>query len=143
MPPRLAIFTIAAALLSGCASSQTARLGTDVLAAGAGGVIADKLSGGNPYWTLGGGVAALGVTEWARSASNADQQKELALAYERGMAQNAQATYDAIQNAQKNGRAAGTLDRGQYLEVPITAPERVINGVKVNASTEYVRISTP
>jgi len=143
MPPKLATLMAAASLLSGCASSQTARLGTDVLSAGAGGVIADKLSGGNPYWTLGGGVAALGATEWARSASNSDQQKELALAYERGMAQNAQATYDAIQNSQKNGRTVGALDKGQYLEVPITAPERVINGVKINASTEYVRISTP
>ena len=135
---------IASALLGGCATTQTARVGADVLAAGAGGLIADKISNGNPYWTLGGGVAALGAAEWAHSAMASDGQKQLALAYERGQAQNAQATYDAIQNAQKNGRSPGTGgDAGHYLEIPITAPERTINGVKIEASTEYIRVSTP
>lgn len=143
MPPRAAIVLAAVLPLAGCAS-QTARIGTDVLAAGAGGVIADKISGGNPYWTLAGGVAALGAAEWAHSASNSDQQKQLALAYERGRAQDAQVTYDAIQNAQKHGRSAGKGgDPGQYVEIPITAPARTINGVKIDPSTEYIRISTP
>lgn len=127
--------------LAGCAS-QAARLGTDALAAGAGGVIANKISGGNPYWTLAGGVAALGATEWARSASNAEDQKQLALAYERGRAQGAQATYDAIQNVQKHGRDLAR-DADTSVLVPITAPARTINGVKIDPSTEYIRISTP
>ena len=101
MPPKLPLLVAAAVLLAGCATSQTARIGTDVLAAGAGGVIADKLSNGNPYWTLAGGVAALGAAEWAHGAASSDEQKQLALAYDRGKAQNAQATYDAIQNVQK------------------------------------------
>jgi hypothetical protein len=130
-------------LLAGCASSQAARLGTDVLAAGAGGVVAEQVSHGNPYWTLGGGLVGLGAAEWARSAANSDQQKDLALAYERGKAQNAQATYDAVQNAQKDGRKPGMDDPERYAEIPITASERTINGVKVNASTEFIRISTP
>ena len=141
MRPNLIL--LATVLLTGCASTRTARLGTDALAAGAGGVVAGKLSGGNPYWTLAGGLAGLGATEWARSASNADEQERLALAYERGRAQNAQLTYDAIQNAQKNGRAPEARDAAaDAVEIPITAPERTINGVRINASTEFIRIST-
>lgn len=141
MPPKC-LLPAAALLLAGCASSTTARIGTDVLAAGAGGVIADKISGGNPYWTLAGGVAALGAAEWAHSAVSSNDQKQLALAYDRGRTQNAEATYDAIQNVQKSGRRpeAGVAN---YIEVPIVAPARTINGLKIDASTEYVRISTP
>jgi hypothetical protein len=136
-------FLLLTMLLAGCASNRTARLGTDVLAAGAAGVLADRASGGNPYLTLAGGVAALGAAEWARGVAEADEQQRLALAYERGRAQNAQLTYDAIQNAQRNGRppdAATEQDDG--MEIPITAPERTINGVRINASTEFIRIST-
>lgn len=141
MRPNLIL--LVSVLLTGCASTQTARLGTDVLAAGAVGVVADRLSGGNPYWTLAGGLAALGGAEWARGASNADEGQRLALAYERGRAQNAQLTYDAIQNAQKNGRAPDAADNADdSMEIPITAPERTINGVRINASTEFIRIST-
>jgi hypothetical protein len=142
MHRKLPLLAAAAALLAGCASTQTARIGTDVLAAGAGGLIADKISGGNPYWTLAGGVAALGAAEWAHSAVSSDDQKQLALAYDRGKAQNAQTTYDAIQNVQKNGRKPGASS-ADYLEIPIVAPARTINGVKIDASTEYIRISTP
>ena len=144
MPPRAYLILATVVPLAGCASTQTARLGTDVLAAGAGGVIADKISGGNPYWTLAGGVAGLGAAEWARSASNSEDQKQLALAYERGRAQDAQVTYDAIQNVQKHGRSPGASGgSGKYVEIPITAPARTINGVKIDPSTEYIRISTP
>jgi hypothetical protein len=144
MPHKLPPLLLASALLAGCASTPTARIGTDALAAGAGGLIADRISKGNPYWTLGGGVAALGAAEWARSASSSDERKELALAFDRGRAQNAQSTYDAIQNAQRNGRSPGAGGEvGRYLEIPITAPERMINGVKIEASTEYIRVSTP
>ena len=72
-----------------------------------------------------------------------DEFLALALAYERGRAQNAQLTYDAIQNAQKNGRAPEARDAAaDAVEIPITAPERTINGVRINASTEFIRIST-
>ena len=142
MPPKLPLIAAAAVFLAGCATSQTARIGTDVLAAGAGGIIADKLSNGNPYWTLAGGVAALGAAEWAHSAASSDDQKQLALAYERGQAQNAQTTYDAIQNVQKSGRRP-SVTNADYVEIPIVAPARTINGVKIDASTEYIRISTP
>ena len=141
MRPKILILTAGVALLAGCASTKTAEIGTDLLAAGAGGVIADKISHGNPYWTLAGGVLGLGAAEWARSASNSDQQKQFAMAYDRGKAQNAQLTYDAIQNAQKNGRSA-SAGSDNYLEIPITAPMRTINGVKINASTEFIRVST-
>ena len=142
MPPKFPLLAATAVLLAGCASTQTARIGTDVLAAGAGGLIADKLSGGNPYWTLAGGVAALGAAEWAHSAVSSDDQKQLALAYERGKAQNAQTTYDAIQNVQKSGRRPSGAN-ADYVEIPIVASARTVNGVKIDASTEYIRISTP
>lgn len=141
MPPRILLLVALTAIWAGCTSGPTARVGTDVFAAGAGGVVANTLSHGNPYWTLAGGVAALGATEWARSAAGADEQQRLALAYERGKAQNAQLTYDAIQNAQRNGRGSAA-PADEALEIPITAPERTINGVKINASTEFIRIST-
>jgi hypothetical protein len=141
MRPEIPILIVGCALLAGCATSKTAEIGTDVLAAGAGGVIADQISHGNPYWTLAGGVVGLGAAEWAHSAYTSDQQKQLALAYDRGKAQNAQITYDAIQNAQKNGRSPATAGEN-YLEIPITAPARTINGVKINPSTEYIRVSS-
>jgi hypothetical protein len=135
------LLALSGLLVGGCASTKTAEIGTDVLAAGAGGVIADQISHGNPYWTLAGGVLGLGAAEWAHSAVTNDQQKQLALAFDRGKAQNAQLTYDAIQNAQKTGRAAGAAPDNS-VEIPITAPVRTINGVKINASTEYIRVST-
>jgi hypothetical protein len=144
MPHKFPAFLFASVLLSGCASTQTARIGTDALAAGAGGLIADKISKGNPYWTLAGGVGALGAAEWAHTVSSSAEGTQLALAYDRGRAQNAQATYEAIQNAQKNGRSSGSAaEAAHYVEIPITAPERTINGVKIDATTEYIRISTP
>ncbi len=142
MQPNFALLGLMTVFLTGCASQQVGRIGTDVLAAGAGGMIADKISGGNPYWTLGGGVVALGAAEWAHSASDAGAQKQLALAYERGKAQNAEATYDAIQNVQKTGRHPEATS-ADYRDIPIVAPARTINGVKIEPSTEYIRISTP
>lgn len=129
---------------SGCASrSKAARITNDVLAAGAGAVVGDKASGGNPYWTAAGAVGAVAAERLASDAIDEDRQKELARAFERGKAQNAQATYHAIQNAQKVPTPPPSrADGDDSMEIPITVPERVINGVKMNSSTEYVRITT-
>jgi hypothetical protein len=136
------ILSALTALFSGCTTGGTvARVGTDVVAAGAGTVIADKLSNGNPYWTAAGAVAGLALAEGGQALVRNQQQKDLALAYERGKAQNAELAYDAIQNAQKDGRTALIPADADSIEVPITAPARQINGVKINPTAEYIKIN--
>ncbi|OAM91919.1 hypothetical protein AW736_26425 [Termitidicoccus mucosus] len=132
-----------AAALAGCQSSQVNRLVNTTFAGAAGGLTANQLSNGNPYWTLAGGVTAIGISEYARTQDEKRKQEELALAYEQGRAQNAHVTYAAIQNAQQNGFEAGarTQPEDNSIEIPFAAPARVINGVKINPTTEYIKVS--
>jgi len=129
--------------LTGCQALP--RVVVDTTAAAAGAVVAKEASHGNPYWTAGGGLAGYLLADTALSSQDKTHQEALALAYERGRSQSAQQTYDAIQNAQKTDRRpAGASGRGPgYVEIPIVVPARSINGVLLNASVEYVRVSTP
>lgn len=129
-----------AILFAGCQSGTATRVATDVLAAGAGGVIAAKASDNNPYVTLAGGVAALGLAEFAQAANDKKQREALAIAYEQGRSQNAQVAYDAIQNAQRNGRREGDQTE-TYSEIPVVIPEHYQNGVRIRQTVEYVPVS--
>lgn len=127
-------------LLAGCQSAPRVALGTT--AATAGSITANKASGGNPYWTAAGGLAGYFIADAVQGAQDKTQQQALALAYERGRAQSAQQTYDILQNTQKTDRPGATNDAKSYAEIPIVVPKRSINGVILNESVEYVRLST-
>ncbi len=132
-----------ALLLAGCQSAP--RLALDTTAAAAGSITAHQASAGNPYWTAAGGLAGYLLADAAQNLQDKNQQQALALAFERGRAQSAQQSYDAIQNAQKSDRlspSALTVASGRYTEIPLLVPQRSINGVILNQSVEYIRVST-
>ncbi|MFI5337193.1 MAG: hypothetical protein ACHQ5A_10445 [Opitutales bacterium] len=141
-PGRLLGLLLLPLALAGCQSAP--RLALDTTAAAAGSIVANKASQGNPYWTAAGGLVSYAVTDAAQSLQDKNHQQELALAFERGRTQSAQQAYDAIQNAQKSDRfsprPAG--DSTAYTEIPIVVPARTINGVILNQTVEYLRIST-
>jgi hypothetical protein len=141
MPPKI-LLLVTALLLAGCQGAPRAIVNTTSAAAGA--VVAREASHGNPYWTAGGALTAYLVADASQSLQEKNQKQELALAFERGRVQSAQQAYDAIQNAQKPTRrdaTTGQADKG-YSEIPIIVPKRSINGVILNESVEYVRLST-
>lgn len=72
------------------------------------------------------------------------RSRELREAYERGMSQTAKADYWIVQRlqSQSTARAERTEDAGSVY-LPIVAPERRVNGVIVNATTEYIRTDKP
>ena len=137
----LAALSLAFAL-AGCQSAP--RVALDTTGAVAGSVAANKVSGGSPYWTAAGGLAGYLLADATQNLHDKSQQQALALAYERGRAQSAQQTYDVIQNTQKTERApAATAGASPgYIEIPLVVPKRSINGVILNESVEYIRVST-
>jgi len=59
-------------------------------------------------------------------------------AYKLGALQSTKSLYQAIQNTQNSDTA--TADRGEKSLVPLTVPERKVDGVIVNPTVEYVRL---
>lgn len=59
-------------------------------------------------------------------------------AYALGQLQAAKSLYQAIQNTQSSDTAQA--DHSDKTLVPLTVPERKVDGVTVNASVEYVRL---
>lgn len=80
----------------------------------------------------------------AAGCTHTSKQADADAAYKRGMAQSAKLAYDAIQNSQRNGipeeQSAATPQHDEVLRLPITAPARVINGVRINPSQEILTI---
>ena len=88
-------------------------------------------------------VAAQNATtseERRAAAILAESKKDARLreAYSIGQLQATKALYQAIQNTQNSDTAAA--DRAPGALVPLTVPERSVDGVIVNPSVEYVRL---
>lgn len=135
----------AASLLAGCATkgpvTQYAGDAATVAAAGtAGYVLSDK----NAPVAAGSAVVALGVKRFMDSKADKQRVAELDEAYKRGMAQAAKATDQAIQNAQRDGfseqASTAQAETQEVTRLPITAPARVINGVRINPSQEIITL---
>lgn len=142
----IASLCLAVFAAGGCATqSQTGRFAGDVVASGAGFVAGDQLSGGNKAVAFGSGAVALGLKRLVENANDKKRMAELDAAYQRGMAQEAKLSYLAIQNSQRLGTpepAAMNEAAATLTAIPISAPARTINGVKINPTVESVYITT-
>jgi hypothetical protein len=142
----IASLSLAVFAAGGCATqSQTGRFAGDVVASGAGFVGGDQLSGGNKAVAFGSGAVALGLKRLVENANDKKRMAELDAAYQRGMAQEAKLSYLAIQNSQRLGTpepAAMNEAAATLTAIPISAPARTINGVKINPTVESVYITT-
>lgn len=137
---------LSASLLTGCASQGpvTKYAGDAATVAGAGAVgyyASDK----NVPVAAGSAVVALGVKRFMDSKAEKQRVAELDEAYKRGMAQAAKTADAAIQNAQKDGfpetsPTAQQAETQEVIRLPITAPARVINGVRINPSQEVITL---
>jgi hypothetical protein len=143
--PSVLLLTV---LLSGCATqSKTGQFVADAATVTGAGAVGYVASDGNAPIAAGSAVVALGVKKFMDSSRERARMAELDAAYKSGMAQAAKRADTAIQNAQKDGMpeqaalaAAPTQEETEALRVPITAPERVINGVRINASQEIITL---
>jgi hypothetical protein len=143
------IFTLSFLLLLPAVSSCSSRkpvssFAGDAAVVGGATALGWELSGKKPGVAIASGVVALGVKTLADHAADKQLQQAENEAYLRGVAQNAKQTYDAIQNSQKTSLDTTTTteeNAPKKIAVPITAPERTINGVKVNVSQEVIYIT--
>jgi hypothetical protein len=129
-------------LTSGCAlSSGVKKYSSDALAVAAGGAAAYELSDRNPTWALAGGLGALAVKRSVDSASETSRKKELKETYDFAYSQACKENYWLIQNLQAQGaKAEQTAQREEYITIPITAPQRTVNGMTVESTVEYIKI---
>jgi hypothetical protein len=138
----------AAVILTGPActtQSQVGRYVGDVGAVGVGYVAGDQLSNGNKAVAFGSGAVALGLKRFVENKSDQKRMSDLDEAFKRGMAQDAKLSYLAIQNSQKLGTKeedAATDNQLQLSAIPISAPARTINGVRINPTVETIYITT-
>ena len=138
-------FAALASLLTSCASqSPVTRFAGDAATVTAAGAAGYQASDKNAAVAAGSAVAALGVKRFIESRSDKARIAELDEAYRRGMSQAAKTADMAIQNAQRDGfpeqPAQADLPPEEVLRLPITAPERVINGVRIKATQEVVTL---
>jgi hypothetical protein len=146
LPLIFALVVTAAGL--GCSTqSQVSRTAGDVGAAGLGYVAGDQLSKDskqNKTIAFGSGAVAVGLKRFVENRSDKKRMEELDEAFKRGMAQDAKMSYLAIQNSQRLGSSpADAADAPlQLTAIPISAPARTINGVRVNPTVETIYIST-
>jgi hypothetical protein len=148
MKKLLPFFALSAAVAGGgCASTQIARTSEDLVAASIGYVAGDQLSKDskqNKVIAFGSGAVALGLKRFVDSRSDKKRMDELDQAFKRGMAQDAKVSYLAIQNSQRLGHSADEAAEAALplTAIPIAAPARTINGVRVNPTVETIYIAT-
>jgi hypothetical protein len=138
------LFTVCALLVhSGCYSSKSASSRTlgDTIAAASGAALGYVASDGNKAATLGGAVAGVAAKRYADDVRDKEEKKKLQGAYDAAHAEATRQLYDATQHlqAQSTEPAAAEPDDAVYL--PTQIPERMVNGVILEPTTEYIRIS--
>ena len=134
-------------LCGGCATrSKVGQFTTDAAVTAGAAYAGYKLSDNNPAIGLASGLGALGIKRIFESKADKERQKELQEAFNRGRGQSAAESYAAIQNTQRDGFSESeyapqenTTDN--TLTVPIVAPERVINGVRVRETQEFITLT--
>ena len=119
---------------AGCAATRPV---TDMAAAAGGGVLANKLSNGDPAMTAAGAAGGVLISEGLNYAS-AQQAKKAELAgYEKGRSDAVKQQYWILINEQKE-KGQQQDQNVRYYEVPV--PEQKIDGVILNPTTKYLRI---
>lgn len=135
------IVSLAAALtFAGCANqSPTEQFVGDAAVTGGAAAVGYKVSNGNPVATVGAGIAGLGLKRLADTQAQKKRDKELKEAEDRGYAQAMKSNYWKHQDAQSQNTTEPNNGPAKT-KLPIAAPERVVNGVIVNPTTEYIAV---
>ncbi len=128
--------SVAVLSLTGCTASQF-RTGGDVVGAAGGGVIASKLSHGNPLITAAGAGGGALLADVAGSQIEREQNKAEKTGYDRGQSDAAKQLYWAQQNLQK--RQDGE-EQGQVSLYNIPLPETSEQGAILAPRTRTLRI---
>lgn len=140
----LLITALCASLGSGCTTAtrtSASRAVGDIAASAGGAAVGYALSDGNAGATLGGAAAAFVVKRYADNVRDKDEQKRLQSAYDTAHAQATRELYDATQRLQAVSTAAPADEAREPVYLPTQIPERRINGVIIDPTIEYIRIS--
>ena len=122
--------------LTGCTASQL-RTGGDVAGAAGGGIIANKLSHGNPWITAAGAGGGALIADVAGSQIEHAQDSAEKTGYQRGQSDATKQLYWAQQALQK--RQDGE-DQGQVSLYDIPLPETTEQGAILAPRTRTLRI---
>ena len=122
--------------LTGCTASQF-RTGGDVVGAASGGIIANKLSHGNPWITAAGAGGGALIADVAGSQIEHAQDSAEKTGYQRGQSDATKQLYWAQQALQK--RQDGE-DQGQVSLYDIPLPETTEQGAILAPRTRTLRI---
>ncbi len=127
---------LAAISLTGCTATQL-RTGGDVVGAAGGGIIANKLSHGNPWITAAGAGGGALIADVAGSQIEHAQNSAEKTGYQRGQSDATKQLYWAQQALQK--RQDGE-DQGQTSLYDIPLPETTEQGAILAPRTRTLRI---
>ncbi len=120
-------------VLTACSSTRGLY---DAGAAAAGGVIANKLSDGDPLMTGVGAAGGVAVSEIAQTLSAKQGQTQYTNGYQQGRSDAVKQQYWIVQNQQKQSKTPPP----QTSYLPITVPGATTNGVTTLPRTEYIRV---
>jgi hypothetical protein len=122
---------------SGCATSRGGRAAEDlatVLLAGGAGYAG---SGGDAVATGAAAVTGLTIKKVAEIQRDRKEDRRVREAYDLGQLQATKSLHQAIENTQRTDVVGGASERTL---LPLTVPERTIDGVIINPGVEYVRL---
>jgi hypothetical protein len=120
-------------LFAGCAAERPI---SDMAAGAGGGALAADLSNGNPAITAAGAAGGVLLSEGVHYAARKQADKASATAYEKGRSDAVKQQYWVLVNQQKS-KCEPECNVRLY-EIPV--PEQEFDGVKLEATTNYLRI---
>lgn len=129
-------------LFTGCISRQKASRTASATVATAGAAALGYIaSDGNVAATIGAGAAGLAAQSYAAHIQDKDHRAEVQTAFAAGEAKATRDLYDAIQNNQSQPTAQPETSESDATYLPIAAPRRLVNGVIVEPTVEYIRLN--
>jgi hypothetical protein len=131
-------------LAGGCASSSrtaASRVISDTAATAGGAALGYVASNGNVAATVGGAALGFAVKRYADNLQGQEEQKRVQAAYDSAHAQATRELYDATQRLQAISTEITATPENDGVYLPTQIPERTINGVIVEPTIEYIRIS--
>lgn len=138
---RTTILILSTVLLAGCITRKTAETADTLLTTAAASTVGYVASDGNAAVAAGAGLTALAAKQYASNIRDKKQREEIAKAYAAGEAKATRDLYEAIQHNQAVDTEKPTnTEPDDATALPITAPRRVVNGVIIEPSVEYIRV---
>lgn len=123
-------------VLSGCAG--TTRVVTGTVAAGAGAVVGNRLSKGNPIITAAGAAGGVLLGETLNYANDNHARKAYTEGFDKGRSDAVKQQYWVMVNQQKAAEEQNTDEHVSLYDIPV--PEQRINGVILKPTTKVLRI---